>query len=192
MSYPQQTFSTFAELATFINNFWITNGDGEIDAIIGNDVVNGLLTFIEQSPLNYQTALVTASSGAVTASRPITVFITSTPSSLQWGNNIYNQFIFINTTNAAIPLGGGQKYYDINLTAQSSVPAKTVLSIVKASNGLWISDYNAGGSSSAVSFIPLQFRIGDIDSPMDAGDTILVITVDNAIEDSEQIFSYMF
>lgn len=187
MPYPVQTFPDFASLLAYMNNEWVTNGNGDIDAVIGNNVVNGLLTFIEQSPLNYQAALVTAAGGAITASRPITVFITTTPTSLQWGNNIYNQFVFINTTNTPIPLGGGQKYYDINLTAQSSIPAKTVLSIVKATNGLWISNYNAGGNSSTLSFVPLQFRIGDDDSPMNAGDTVLVITVDNAINDSELI-----
>lgn len=155
MPYPVQTFPDFASLLAYMNNEWVTNGNGDIDAVIGNNVVNGLLTFIEQSPLNYQAALVTAAGGAITASRPITVFITTTPTSLQWGNNIYNQFVFINTTNAPIPLGGGQKYYDINLTAQSSIPAKTVLSIVKATNGLWISNYNAGGTTNSVSVISI-------------------------------------
>ena len=47
----QQTFPNFADLLAYINSEWITNGNQEITGVIGNNVVNGLLTFITQSPL---------------------------------------------------------------------------------------------------------------------------------------------
>lgn len=190
MSYPTQTFNTFAELRTYINNLWVTNGDGDITGEIGNNVVNGLLTFITQSPLNYQEALIYTAGGSITEPQPVTIFTTSTPTSLQWPDDIYNQYVFVNATDSAIPITGGLRYYDINLVAKTSIPARTIVSLMKATNGYWVNIYNAGGSSGGgvVSSIPLIFKVGESGSPMSAGDTGLVITVNNAIEDSEFIF----
>lgn len=186
-TYPQQTFPTFADLLAFINTNWITNGNGDIDAIIGNDVVNGLLTFVEQSPLNYQTAQIFSTGGVIGNPRPVSVFMTVTPASLQWPDNIYNQYFFINTTSNAIPIGGGLLYYDINLVPQTSIPAKSVVAIMKVKNGTWISIYNAGGSGALTVFGRLQFTVGDIDSPIVEGGTLLTITVTNPSVDSEAV-----
>lgn len=134
-SYPVNTFPNFQQLATYINNFWTQNGMEEITGIIGNDVVNGLLTFIEQSPLNWQKAKIESGGGAVMASRPIIVFMSNVPTSVSWMDNIYYEYVFVNTTNGDIP---SDTYYDINLTATSIIPAKSIVNIAKASNDLWI------------------------------------------------------
>lgn len=180
-----QTYPDFAALLAYINSVIVTNGAEEIDAIDMNNVVNGLLTFIEQSSLNWQTAQVISTGGVITGNRPIKVFITSTPTSLQWSDNIYNQYIFVNTTANPIPITGGLVYYDINLVAQTALPAYTTVSIVKATNGQWISIYNESGTGSTTRFHKLPFKIGTGGSPMNDGDTILVITVSNASLDSE-------
>ncbi len=187
MPFPTQSFPDFISLMNYIDTYIIPNGIELIDGEEMNNVTNGLLAFIEQSPLNYQKALVINTTGVANVTQPINVFITNTPSSLQWVDNIYNQYVFVNTTNTPISIGGGLKYYDINLNPKTTIPAKTIVSIAKASNNLWISIYNAGGSSSTVGAVPLQFKIGDVDSPMEAGDTELVITVSGAVEDSEFI-----
>lgn len=136
MPYPVNTFPTFQDLLNYINTKWVTNGVEEITGVIGNDVVNGLLTFIEQSPLNAGTADIASGGGAVNVTRPITVIMTNIPTSISWGTNVQNEFVFINTTSGNIPTT--QTYYDINLTATNQIPAKSIVNIALAKNGLWI------------------------------------------------------
>jgi hypothetical protein len=148
MPYPNQTFNTFAELLIYINNEIVTNGNEEIDAVKVNNVVNGLLTFVEQSPLNWQKAQIVSTGGNVTPLRPIVVIAGTAPTSIQWNDNIYNQYIFINTTSSSIPIGNSQYYYNIDLVAQTSIPSKSIVNIVKAFNNTWIiaSTLSSGGS----------------------------------------------
>lgn len=135
MPYPVNTFPNFSALLAYINNFWITNGIEEITGVIGNDVVNGLLTFVEQSPLNWQTTDIFSTGGAISPVRPVNIIMSVTPDSISWGDNIYNQYIFSNTTSGDIP---SQTYYDNNLSAVTIIPAKSVVNIAKAKNGNWI------------------------------------------------------
>lgn len=161
MSYPQQTFANFQELLNFINTFWVTNGVQEIDAVIGNDVVNGLLTFITQSPLNYQKAAIVSSGGTVVTTQPVTVIMGTVPSSLNWIDNIYNQNIFINTTASDIPLANGIIYYNAALVVQNSIPAQSTISIAKAKNGQWIQinqSTNSGFGTIHISIISIDFE----------------------------------
>lgn len=146
MPYPVNTFSNFTALFNYINTYIVTNGAEEIDAIDANDVMNGLLTFITQSPLNYQKAQIISTGGAVVTSRPISVITTTLPTSLAWIDNIYNQQIIINTTNSNIPLLNGFVYYDSSLTVKNSIPAYTTIAISKVSNGSWIQTNQAGGT----------------------------------------------
>ena len=187
MPYPVQSFATFNDLLVYINNNWVTNDNGDIDAIVGNNVVNGLLTFITQSPLNYQKAAVSASTGAVVVGRPATIF-TATPSALSWGDNIYNQLVFINTTGNAIPLLSGFYYRDINLAAAYSIPRKTVLVLYKTNNNEWVMGTPSAGGN-YYTYVPaeLEFEIG-VDPDMDPGDTQITITAEGVEEESLQIF----
>lgn len=189
MSYPQQTFPTFADLLAYQNTNWVTNGNGDIDAIIGNNVVNGLLTFIEQSPINYAKAQIISAGGIVTSSRPITIFMTTAPTELSWVDNIYNQYVFINTTSSSIPLASGFFYYNINLAPQSSIPAKTILSIAKASNNNWVSIYNAS-SGSATSYAQIQATVDINDTSYQSNDLIGATDVGFLIADN-QIFTLL-
>ncbi len=141
-TYPQQTFPSFAALATYINTQWVTNGKGDITGVVGNNVVNALLTFIQQSPLNWNKASVVTAGGGVTAGSqqtpgPIMIFTNSTPSSLEWTDNIYNEYVFINYTGNAIPLANGFTYFDNTVTAQSAIPANQVVYIYKVPSGDW-------------------------------------------------------
>lgn len=138
MPYPSVTFATFDELLTYFNNFWITNGIQEITGLIGNNGVNGLLTFIRQSPLNYQAARLISTGGNVVTQQPVVVILGVVPTSINWSDNIYNQNIIINSTASSIPLAAGVFYYNAALAPQSSIPAQSVINIVKASNSLWI------------------------------------------------------
>lgn len=147
MSFPVQTFPNFAALRDYQNNEWIPNGVQHIDGEIGNNVVNGLLTFITQSPLNYARAAIFSSGGAINTSVPVVLFTTTTPTSLIWGDNIYNEYVFMNMTAAVIPIIGGLVYYDMNGTPHTSIPANTAVNIMKATNDLWVQvgAFGAGG-----------------------------------------------
>ena len=169
MSYPTETFPNFAALLTYINNTIITNGAEEISGADMNNVVNGLLTFIQQSPLNYQRAQLISTGGIVITSRPVSVVMTLTPTSLAWVDNIYNQQVIINTTNGVIQLANGFSYYDNTLTNQTSIPANTALTIVKAANNSWIQS-NIGGSGGGNSKPPISGVVGGTGLPQ-AGET---------------------
>ncbi len=138
MSYPTQTFPDFNSLLAYINSFIVTNGNGNITGVEMNDVVNGLLSFIEKSPLNYNKAQIISGGGNVVANNAVVVIKGVAPDSLEFGNNIYNQFIFINTTDYDVPLASGDIYYDINLNTVDFIPAKSIVNIVQASNYSWI------------------------------------------------------
>lgn len=157
-SYPKNTFSDFAALLNYINAYWITNGVQEITGVIGNDVVNGLLTFVEQSPLNWQTADIQSGGGVISATRPITVFMGTVPTMVSWGDNIYNEWVFINTTLGNIPTLN--PYVDINLQNVFTIPAKSIINICKARNGVWILK-SLPASGSGVIVPPLVGTVGD-------------------------------
>ncbi|MEO7048944.1 MAG: hypothetical protein ABI091_26815 [Ferruginibacter sp.] len=166
-TYPVNTFPNFSQLEAYINNFWTQNGIQEITGIIGNDVVNALLTFIEQSPLNWQTARIESGGGIIVASRPVVVFMTTTPTSLAWNDNIYNEFIFINTTPNPIPLAGGRIYYDIHLIPHSYIPANTSITIVKATNSNWVQSSGVGNSP----YGALNLVVGEAGAPANGAST---------------------
>lgn len=168
--YPVNTFPNFSALLTYINNNWITNGSDEITAVIGNDVVNGLLTFIQQSPINYAKAQIISGGGIVITAKPVAVIIILTPTSLAWVDNIYNQQIIINTTSGIIELANGFSYYDNTLTNQTSIPANTALTIVKATNSQWIQS-NIGGSGGGSTKLPINGSVGDAGLPQDGETT---------------------
>jgi hypothetical protein len=157
MPYPINTFATFADLLTYINNFWITNGVEEITGVIGNDVVNGLLTFIEENPLNSGTTKIESSGGILSAIKPVTVFMAATPTSFSWSDNVQHQYVFINTTLGNIPTI--TTYYDINLQAVNIIPAKSTVTIFKTSNNQWIIG-NLPASGSGVIVPPLTGLVG--------------------------------
>lgn len=189
MPLPSQTFPNFSALATYINSLWVPNGVEEITGEIGNNVVNGLLTFIQQSPLNWQLTDVIANTGNVTIQRPVNVF-TATPLSISFGDNIYNEYVFINTTPNPISISG-LTYRDINLSPQNIIAAKQTLVIFKSKNGLWIQGNNSGGIQPSVTpkFGFLQVVVGvtldgDGNVIMDDTATSLTISQANVIQDS--------
>ncbi len=164
MSYPSQTFATFDELLAYFNSYWITNGVQEITGLIGNNGVNGLLTFIRKSPLNWQKAQISSSTGNVSAVRPIVVF-TGVPNSLSFADNIYFEYVFINTTVGDIPLLNPTNYFDINLNAVTKIPAKSIVNLVKTNNNQWIvgSIPSSGGQPSLPPLIGIVDGGGDDD-----------------------------
>jgi hypothetical protein len=174
MAFPVLTFPNFAALETYINTEWIPNGNQDITGEIGNNVENGLLTFIKQSSLNWAKASVVSGGGAVSPTAPVNIYTTTTPSSLTWTDNIYHEYIFINMTAAAIPITSPLVYYDMNGTPHSTIPANTSVNIVKATNDLWvatsiISGSGGGGGGGTSQKAPNTYKVGTTPGAPTAG-----------------------
>lgn len=130
------TYVDFDDLENYVLSNIKPNGNYEIEGQQHQNVEIGLIEFIRQSPLNWQKAAVRSGTNPLIVSIPVNVFIIA-PASLSWTDNIYNQYVFVNTTVSDIPLLSGTYYYDINRDAVDKIPAKSVVTIMKASNDLW-------------------------------------------------------
>lgn len=166
MASPTLSFSTLAAWQTWVDDNIKTNGMELITGDFGNITENAAIYFIGRSPLNWETAKIESGGGDINASRPVNVFMTTTPNSLTWGDNIYNQYIFNNTTGGDIPTL--MTYYDNSLQPLNSIPANSIVNICKASNGLWVvaAVPNQGSSST---YPPLKGEVGGggVDDPVD-------------------------
>lgn len=167
---PSLIFPNLDSWEAWVDNNIITNGMELITGDFGNITENAAIQFIRQSPLNWQKAKIESLGGAVVASRPIIVFMTTAPTSLTWADNIYYEYVFINTTNSDIP---SNTYYDINLTAITIVPAKSIINIAKASNDLWIIKSVPSSGSGTGALPPLTGLVGGggADDPTDGATT---------------------
>lgn len=165
--YPEQKFNTFADLLAYINTHWVTNGVGDITGVVGNNVVNGLLTFLTQSPYNSKLAAVSNSSGGLSLSSPITIIVGNPPSSIYFGDNIYNQWSVINWTGTNIALNNSCSYRDYLGNIATYFPAQQAVHLAKSTNGLWAQVNNppsTGGGGGNTTFTKIV-TIVDADSP---------------------------
>ena len=151
MPYPQQII-TYQDFLNYVNTEWVTNGNGDITGVIGNNVVNALYQYITKSYFNYKKATIYASGGNLVLQDAVNVITTVTPSSLQWQDNLYNEYVIINTTTNVIPLANGFRYYSLVNTPITSIPANSVIVLFKEINDNWIQGNNldsAGGQYSS-------------------------------------------
>lgn len=176
MALPSQTYSTIQQLLNDINSRFVPNGVEAITGDIGNSQLNGLANFIVKYSVNAQLAGISSSTGVVSLSKPITIF-SVTPTSLNWIDNVQFEYYIVNATSSIIPLTTGTTYVDNTQTVRTSVPANASIHIAKTTNGSWVQINNLSNNVvSNTSTILTQFIIGDVGSPMTAGQTILVLT----------------
>lgn len=188
MSLPSQTFSTVQQLLNYINTFVVTNGSELISGEIENNVENALANFIVSYTLNSGKAGISSSSGVVSLSKPFTIFSTP-PLSLQWPDNVQFEYYIVNATSSIIPLTTGYSYTDSFGNIQTVIPAHCTVHIAKMTNGNWIQTNNLSTNvSSNINIISLQFIVGDPDSLMNAGDTVLVLTYSQLVTSGLDIF----
>lgn len=184
---PVQQPDIDSEIA-YILQYWIQNSHQLITGTIGQNVVWNLAQFIKKNPENWEKATVITDPiiNYTTQSKEcIIIFTNNSSGSIDFGDNIWNKWYFINATSNTRTIAGGKFYYDINGDAQTSIPARSVLHIAKGEDDFWYQTNGSSGNVVAINFIPLSFEIGQPDSPMNDGDTVLVIPVNNAIQDSE-------
>lgn len=178
MPTPSQTFSSMQALLNYINSLFITNGANSITGEEGNNILNGLAKFIRSYTLNNGLARISTAGGVVVLPAPITVF-TAAPTSIQWADNVQNEYYIINATGAGIPLTAGFSYSDAFGDAQTTIPARTSIHIAKATNNTWVQINNLPGTGGGSGLPPQpthngQFLRTDGASP-DWADPVLFV-----------------
>lgn len=144
MPLPVTTFNTIADLLNYINTNIVPNGNFEITGEEHNAVENSLANFIISYTLNSGLAGISSSTGVIPLSKPITVF-TVAPTSINWPDNVQNEYYIINATGSNIPLTAGYSYIDQYAVAQTIIPARAAIHIAKATNGSWVQVNNLPG-----------------------------------------------
>ena len=138
MPLPQQTFSTFDQLVTYINNHIIPNADAEITGIVHNNVANGLTTWLYNAALNSALVRIYDSGGVITVDHNISAFTTVLPTTVAFPDNFVKEYYFVNALPDPIPLATGYSYTNLLFETKTEIPAVSVLHLAKASNGSWI------------------------------------------------------
>ena len=188
---PTVTFNTIGELVTYIDQFIKVNHNNEITGDQHNNVEIGLTDFIIKSPRNYNRANVTATAAAfiAVASQCVLIFKAGATGSIQLIDNKWNEWVIYNNSGASKTLVGSISTYVTGTgITRNYIPNGQCVSLAKGNDNKWYEvANNTGSSTGSVSFIPLSFEIGQVGSPMVAGETVLVITVDDAIPDGEWI-----
>jgi len=161
MPLPTQTFNTIDDWESWVNSNIITNGNGDISGNDGNITENAAVKFIKKSPLNWEKAQIISTGGVVVPVRPVVIFTNTTPTSLTWNDNIYNEYLFINMTGSDIPLGGSFVYYTPLGTVGTTIPAFGIINILKANNDLWVQGNSSnGGGGGTVQKQPQTYIVG--------------------------------
>lgn len=172
---PTVTFSTIAELIIYVDQYIKVNHNNEITGEQHNNVENGLAQFIISSPRNYNRAYVTGAAAAFVATsiQCVLVFKSGATGSIQLTDNKWNEWIIYNNSGANKTLVGSiASYKTINGVTRNYVPSETILNIAKGNDNIW---YESGGGGGSVTIDPYQFEIGEVDSPMVAGDTEIIL-----------------
>ena len=177
-------------LRTYIDQYIRTNHNNEITAEEHNNIENGLLDFILAAPRNWNKAKI-CPAGAFTSTcdQAILIFKAGSTGTIRLCDNKWNEWVLYNNSGVDKQLIGPiSNYRTKNGILRNYVSSGNVLVIAKGQDNIWYEIGGIGnGSGASVSFQPLQFRIGDVDSPMIAGDDTLVIVIADAITDSEDV-----
>lgn len=151
MPYPQQNIP-IGQLLNYLNTEWVTNGMGDITAIIGNNATNSLLQGIFGAPLNSTGVAIINTTASVQVANGVNYFYGSLPANVVFGDNFWNEWVFINSLNVPIPFGNGLGFFDLNFTFQNQIPARSLLRISKSiNNDLWVQTGTYGASPAMLS-----------------------------------------
>ncbi len=183
-------FNTIQDLITYIDQVIITNHNNEITAEQHNNIENGLAQFIISAPRNYNKAAVRTTPGAFVAvfSQCILVFNSGATGSIELLDNKWNEWVIYNNSGANKTLVGAiSTYISQTGTTRNYVPDGKVLCLAKGNNNVWYEIATTTNSiATNTNFIYLQFEVGVGEDPiMNEGDTQLIITVSNPIQDGE-------
>lgn len=127
------------QLIAYILQYWIQNNNQLITGTIGQNVVWNSAQFIKQNPENYQKATVVASPSNYTTNKDecVVIFTNNSSGGLDWVDNRWNKYYFVNITNNIRTLFNGKFYYDINGATQTTIPARASVYIAKGDDDYW-------------------------------------------------------
>jgi len=139
-TYPSIIFNTIGEWETYINQYIIPNGNNEITGDEHNNVENGAVKFVRQSPRNWNRATVIGTAGNYTATSAqcILVFKPTATGSVTLTDNIYNEWTIVNITSSDKALVGAINIFVTPSGVLSNYcPANGVLNLVKGNDNKW-------------------------------------------------------
>lgn len=149
---PVQATDIDQEIA-YILQYWIQNNNRQITGTIGQNVVWNLAQFIKQNPENYKKATVVAVNSNYTTNENqcLVIFTNNASGTLNWIDNRWNKYYFVNGTDNIRNFSNGKQYYDISGAAQTTLPARTTLYIAKGDDDNWYEiGSTSGGSTSGI------------------------------------------
>ncbi len=179
------------DVLAYILQYWVQNNNRAITGTIGQNVVWNLGELLKKNPENWDKAAIVADDGNYTtqSSECIVIFTNNSDGGLDFVNNIWNKWYFVNQTDNTRTLINGKFYFDVNGNTVDYVAPRTVITIAKGEDDNWYQVDNAGGSGGRFTPAdPLEFEIGDIDAPMIEGQTVLVVSAESVARYSVQIF----
>lgn len=156
-------FPDIDALESYVDTNIIANGVEYITGPINNVALNGCIEFIRKSPLNWGKAQLEIAGGDIVLTDDylgVVVFDTIIPDSLSFGDNIYNEYVFINMTSGAIQLDTPSFYYNLTGQAISTLPANSVTNLFKVSNDIWVLGNNSAGGSGSTQKQPKTYVVG--------------------------------
>ncbi len=132
----------------YILDNWIQNNNQLVTGTIGQNVVWNLAQFIKTVPENYQKAtVVTGSSNYTTNNNQcIVIFTNNTSGGLNWVDNRWYKYYFVNATDNIRAFTNGKFYYDINGNQITELAARTSLYLAKGNDDFW---YEISANSSS-------------------------------------------
>jgi len=156
-------FPDIDSLELYVDTNIIANGSEYITGPINNKALNGCIEFIRTSPLNWAKARLEVGGGDIVLADDylgVVVFDTVIPDSLSFGDNIYNQYVFINMTSGEIQLDDPTFYYNLFGVPVSTLPANAATVLFKAANDIWVLGNNPGSGSGGNQKQPLTYKVG--------------------------------
>lgn len=148
MPIPSQTFATLLALRNYTNSELIPNGMREISGEALNNALNSIYDFIVDYTVNGSLADINSTSNqVVVVNKPMTIF-TGFPTSVQWDDDVQNEYYLVNATGLDIPITSGYSYTDAYEDEKFIIPLRQVVHIAKTENGNWVQVNNLGGGGS--------------------------------------------
>lgn len=163
---PVQATDIDQEIA-YILQYWIQNNNQLITGTIGQNVVWNLAQFIKQNPENYNKATVVVVNSNYTTNddQCIVIFTNNSSGTLNWVDNRWNKYYFVNQTNNIRAFSNGKFYWDINGVAQITLPARKSLYLAKGNDDYWY-EVSASGSGGSASGSSLRYVVGETNAPV--------------------------
>lgn len=146
------TFNNITELEDYVDQVIINNHNNEITGPQMNDILNGVIKFIKQSPRNFNKAYrtSTAQSFVATDDQCVLVFDSGATGSIQLCDTRWNEWVIFNRSGSQKQLVGSiTAYRTLSGLQKNYISDGETVNIAKASNNFWyeISPKGGGGTS---------------------------------------------